>query len=362
MKKQKLPSRVWLFVTPWLFAHQVSLHGILQARILEWVAIPFSRGSSQRRAQTWVSCTAGGFFTIWATREAHSVSSQCANTVAFIFSLTAGLEGLVPLSGIKPGPQAVELQSPNHWTTRKFPILCHFFSGTWVTSDLVSAEDGGWVDGVWGSVLEPIPCVWLYVTWSVSFPFSFTLWSWINYLHFLNASFYGRSILGKEAKVPGLWNQAQIPLSLLNYFLVLIAGSSHSPHLPRVLQIFHSVYFISWGPLVSPPMIALGYCQDSWDLLLLVYLLSHIQLFCDSMDCSPRGSSVNGILQARILEWVAIPFSRGSSRPGDQTCVSCISRWILYHWGTWEAHSWSSQSTKIQLKTAFKSVLQIGGG
>ena len=47
-----------------------SLHGILQARILEWVTIPFSRGSSQDRDQTQVSCTAGGFFTMWVTREA----------------------------------------------------------------------------------------------------------------------------------------------------------------------------------------------------------------------------------------------------------------------------------------------------
>ena len=42
------------------------------------------------------------------------------------------------------------------------------------------------------------------------------------------------------------------------------------------------------------------------------------------MDCSPPGSSVHGILQVRILEWVAMPFSRGSSRPRDQTRVSCI--------------------------------------
>ena len=47
-----------------------SVHGILQARILEWVAIPFSRGSSQLRDRTWVFCTAGRFFTIRATREA----------------------------------------------------------------------------------------------------------------------------------------------------------------------------------------------------------------------------------------------------------------------------------------------------
>ena len=47
-----------------------SVHGILQARILEWVAIPFSRGSSWPRDWTWASCTAGRCFTIWATREA----------------------------------------------------------------------------------------------------------------------------------------------------------------------------------------------------------------------------------------------------------------------------------------------------
>ena len=48
------------------------VHGILQARVLEWVAFPFSRGSSWCRDQTQVSCTVGIFFTIWATREALS--------------------------------------------------------------------------------------------------------------------------------------------------------------------------------------------------------------------------------------------------------------------------------------------------
>ena len=50
-----------------------SVHGILQARILEWVVIPFSRGSSQPRNWTWVPCIAGRFFTIWATRQAQSM-------------------------------------------------------------------------------------------------------------------------------------------------------------------------------------------------------------------------------------------------------------------------------------------------
>ena len=46
---------------------------------------------------------------------------------------------------------------------------------------------------------------------------------------------------------------------------------------------------------------------------------------CDPMDCSLPGSSLHGILQARVLEWVAISFSRGSSRPRDQTQVSHIA-------------------------------------
>ena len=55
---------------------------------------------------------------------------------------------------------------------------------------------------------------------------------------------------------------------------------------------------------------------------------------CDPMDYSLLGSSVHGILQARLLEWVAMPSSRGSSKPRDGTQVShvpCISRQVLYH-------------------------------
>ena len=51
---------------------------------------------------------------------------------------------------------------------------------------------------------------------------------------------------------------------------------------------------------------------------------SHVQLFV-TLDWSPSGSAVHGILWARILEWVAMPFSRGSSQPRDQTHVSCIA-------------------------------------
>ena len=64
---------------------------------------------------------------------------------------------------------------------------------------------------------------------------------------------------------------------------------------------------------------------------------------CDPMDCSLPGSSVHEMFPARILEQVAISFSRGSSPTRDWTriscvsCISCIGRWILYHCATWKA-------------------------
>ena len=65
-------SHAQLFTTPWTVAHQVPLSmRILQARILEWVAMSSSRRSSQHRDWTQVSCIADGFFTVWATRETH---------------------------------------------------------------------------------------------------------------------------------------------------------------------------------------------------------------------------------------------------------------------------------------------------
>jgi len=62
----------------------------------------------------------------------------------------------------------------------------------------------------------------------------------------------------------------------------------------------------------------------------------HAQLcptLCNPVDC---GSSLHGILKAIILEWAAIPFSRGSSLPGDQTRISCFGGGFFTHCATWE--------------------------
>ena len=85
----------------------------------------------------------------------------------------------------------------------------------------------------------------------------------------------------------------------------------------------------------------------------------------DPMDWSPSGSSICGISQARILEWVAISCSRGSSRSRDRTyisCVTCIGRWVLYHCTIWGnicyniisvlCSGWEACGTKIEPASA----------
>ena len=70
---------------------------------------------------------------------------------------------------------------------------------------------------------------------------------------------------------------------------------------------------------------------------------------CNPMDCSPPGSSVLGILQARILEWVAMPSSRGSSWLRDGTQVSCTRGQILYHWATGKPISYQATPLNLNL-------------
>ena len=89
-------------------------------------------------------------------------------------------------------------------------------------------------------------------------------------------------------------------------------------------------------------------------------LLSHVWL-CDPMDCSPPGSSIHGIFLARILQWVTIPFSRGSSWTEKvrllhllQLTIFSTDSWLLYYWATCEVlyfhHSIFFSFTNIQLR------------
>ena len=96
------------------------------------------------------------------------------------------------------------------------------------------------------------------------------------------------------------------------------------------------IFDLRYQPMHLSWIINFQKCGRHWIVLNTACVLSHfsrVQL-CSPMDCRLPGPSVHRILQARILEWIVIPFSRGSSQPRDWTCVSpvsCISRQVFYH-------------------------------
>ena len=99
-----------------------------------------------------------------------------------------------------------------------------------------------------------------------------------------------------------------------------------------LLQFCFVLFFKSFSPLGTVACALTGR-KDSY------HIMCYAQLFrcstlCNPTDCNLPGSSLHGVFQAKILEWVAIAYYRGSSWPRDWTgisCVSCIGRWILYH-------------------------------
>ena len=98
--------------------------------------------------------------------------------------------------------------------------------------------------------------------------------------------------------------------------------------------------WIEWTALILSPVsyvLSFGLIKHFWHSVLFSLLLfssfSRGQL-CNPVDCTPPGSSVRGVLQARILEWAAFPFSRGSSQPRDRTQVSHIADRFFTVWAT----------------------------
>ena len=91
-----------------------------------------------------------------------------------------------------------------------------------------------------------------------------------------------------------------------------------------------------WQTGYHPPSMGEPYSLPPGLSVLLAVLVTNwcLTLLWPCRYCRLPGFSVHGISRARILEWVAISFSRGSSQPRDGTHVSCICRWIIYHWAT----------------------------
>ena len=91
----------------------------------------------------------------------------------------------------------------------------------------------------------------------------------------------------------------------------------------------------TWGPSLQRCNVKPGHTSPQT--CMRAKWLQSCPALCNSMDCSPPGSSGHGISQARILAWDAISSFRRSSWPRDRTYISCIGRWILYRWATKEA-------------------------
>ena len=118
---------------------------------------------------------------------------------------------------------------------------------------------------------------------------------------------------------------------------------------PFFLCNFHFIIFLWFKWIILQVLLVYTQCIVSIIVQTRIYLISYYQslknmlcytqscpTLCNPMDYSTPGSSVRGIFQARILEWVTISSSRGSPWPRDQTRVSCIGRWVLYHCTTQE--------------------------
>ena len=94
-----------------------------------------------------------------------------------------------------------------------------------------------------------------------------------------------------------------------------------------------------WGSFILWPMISFRYMPRSGiagSLKVEVLVAQSCPTLCDPMECSPPGFSVHGILQVRVLEWITIPFSRGSSWPRNWTWVSHIADRFFTFWATRE--------------------------
>ena len=143
------------------------------------------------------------------------------------------------------------------------------------------------------------------------------------------------------------WSEGQTPENLrtfldprrfiwLQIYLTLHGKAVHSQLGGGYLWFFSFSFVLCWV-----------FCNEQYNFVCMYVLVAQLCLtLCDPMDCSLPGSSVHGILQARILEWVALSFSRGASGPRDWTWVSCVAGRVFTIWATREAYP-SYQESKL---------------
>ena len=122
----------------------------------------------------------------------------------------------------------------------------------------------------------------------------------------------------------------------------MFRGSADTPH-PSLIHVIHTARSTTpLLPCLDPALILVlwpwvRHMTSLWTVLVTQLCWT----LCNPMDCSPPGFSVQGILQARILEWTAIAFSRGTSQPRDRTLVSCFTGRFFTVWATGKPHDLS---------------------
>ena len=133
-----------------------SVPGILQARILEWVAISFSRGSSRSRDRTWVSCIAGRCFTLWATRELGKVilKSRAVNQTCFFFKKYFKFIFFSEVNGknrvVKSNPR------PDSWAVGHLTLDLMFVLCSKPSPMLMTPRQPSWAMGPASSSVSPL--------------------------------------------------------------------------------------------------------------------------------------------------------------------------------------------------------------
>ena len=244
-----------------------SLHGISQARILEWVAISFSRGTSWARDQTCVSCIGRQSLYHWASNKLHVIWYQ-----------------------LPPTNSVVHILNECHWP-RLPPSL-------WATLCLVLDYSHLESQGLFVQIISSLP-----------------------------SSRYKGCCQG-----PTFAKSGNIPLSSSPRAMCMSARpkGSHLRDSPPEYQSFWGYQFHLSRKILLPFTLI---CACTWS-------LQSCLILCHPVDCSLPGFSVLGILQARILEWVPLPSSRGSSLSREWThvsYVSCIGKQVFTTSATWEA-------------------------
>ena len=230
-------SRVWLFVTPMDCSPPgSSVHGILPTRILEWVAISFSRGSSWSKNQAQASCITGRFLTFWATKNTQSRNRRCFHFVLLLQQITT-----------------------NFWLKQ-----CTFIV-------LVSWSQKS---DACGMLMIVLSCVRLVYN-------------------------------PEDCSPPGSSVHGIFQARILEWVAISFSRISSQARDGTWVSCLAGRFFTT-----EPPGKPCG---------MKVKVTQSFPTLCDVMDYT-----VHGILQARILEWVAFPFSNGSSWPRNWTGVSYI--------------------------------------